>query len=69
MDTVMEFRELALEFLAVILPRDAVHPGGRLSLQRNVGPSEQCDVDVVQERSELLLLPCLGRLPYALQSG
>src|SRR5215831_17984221 len=67
MDPVVQLCEPGLELCLVVLPRHAVHPGSRLALERVVRHPECIDCDVVQERSELLLLPLPCGLPYASQ--
>jgi hypothetical protein len=67
MDPVMQIIELTLEIGLVVPPRHAVHPGRSIPLEREESQPEQIDVDVVQERGELLLLAAPCGLPYAVQ--
>jgi Zn finger protein HypA/HybF involved in hydrogenase expression len=67
MNPFVQIREPWLEFCLVVLPRHAVHSGSRLALERVVRHAKCIDCDVVQERSELLLLPLPCGLPYASQ--
>jgi hypothetical protein len=51
----------------VILPRHAIHAGCGFALERVVRRPERVHVEVVEERSELFLLPLPCGFPYAVQ--
>src|SRR6476620_12753484 len=67
LDPIMQVLEPAPEVCLVVPPRQPIHT------RRGVFPelverlSEEIDADVVEERGEPLLLPCLCDLPYAFQ--
>ena len=56
MDPSVQIGEVALEACLVILPRQAVDSGSRITLEREEGLAEQIGADVMGERGELLLL-------------
>jgi len=56
-----------IKALFVGLPRHAVDAGSRVTLQRVKRRPQHLGVNVVQERSELLLLPSPCGEPYAFQ--
>ena len=68
-NAVLEILEPRLEICAVFPSPHPVHSSRRLPLQRLVGIPQQVDIDVMEERRELLLLSLLGRLPYTVQPG
>jgi hypothetical protein len=59
--------KLALEVCLVVLPRQPIHARRGILLEFVERLFEQVDADVVEERGELLLLPFLRDLPYAVQ--
>ncbi len=63
----MQVLEIALEVLLVVLPCHTVHARCGIGLEFSECLFEQVDVDMVQERGELLPLPLPCCLPYALQ--
>src|SRR5215831_16787854 len=66
MDPSVQILEPELKIRLVVLPRDAIHPGGGFALQRVERRLQGIDVDVVEKRGEpLLSLPCC--LSYAVQ--
>src|SRR5215471_12187077 len=67
MDPSVQILEPELEIRLVVLPRDAIHPGGGFALQRVERRLQGIDIDVVEKRGEplLLTLPCC--LSYAVQ--
>ena len=67
MDPSVQILEPELEIRLVVLPRDAIHPGGGFALQRVERRLQGIDIDVVEKRGEplLLSLPCC--LSYAVQ--
>ena len=67
MDPIVQISELALEIDLVVLPCHPIHPGGRVSLEREERKPEQISADVVEERGEPFLLPQPCGLSYALQ--
>src|SRR5689334_18588056 len=68
MDWRMQVLEIALEVCFVVPTRQPINAGRSIPLEFAECLPEQVDVDVVEERGELLLVsfPCC--LPYALQS-
>ena len=67
MDPSVQVLEPWLEVCLVVLPRHAIHPGSGFALERVERRPECVDVDMVEERGELLLLPLPCGLPYAVQ--
>jgi hypothetical protein len=67
MDPVVQISEPWLKIALVVLPRHSIHAGGRVTPEREKRFPEQADIEVVQERSELLRLPLPCGLPYAVQ--
>src|SRR5262245_21776291 len=67
MDPSVQILEPELKIRLVVLPRDAIHPGGGFALQRVECRLQGIDIDVVEECGEplLLSLPCC--LSYAVQ--
>src|SRR5262245_34844639 len=65
MDPCVQVRELALKVCRISLPRQPLHPGAGVALEHEERLWEQIDAEVVEERSELRLLPLLSCLPYA----
>ena len=63
----VQISEVSVKVCFVGLPRHAVHAGGGIALEREERHPQQIDVEVVEERGELLLLPLPCGLPYALQ--
>jgi hypothetical protein len=63
----VQILEIALEVYLVVLPYQAVHPRCRIPLEGMKRHAEQIDADMVEERSEPLLLICLRDLSYAVQ--
>src|SRR6516164_10212815 len=68
MNAGVKISELGLEILTVFLPCYAVHSGGRVPLQPEVGTAKQPGINMVEERGEPFprLQPC--SCPYAVQS-
>src|SRR6185437_9202987 len=67
MDPIMQIREPRLEVCLVVLPRQSIHPGGGIPLERMECFPQVRDADVVQERCEPFLLPLPCGLPHAVQ--
>src|ERR1700680_4937493 len=65
MDPCMQISEVSFKVCRIGLPRQPGHPGGGVALEHEERLPEQIDVEVVEERSELLLPPLLSCLPYA----
>jgi hypothetical protein len=63
----VEILKIALEVHLVVLPGYPVDSGGSFAFERVECRSERVDVDVVEKRSEPLLLPLPCDLPYAVQ--
>src|SRR3982074_3251803 len=63
----MQVREVTLEGLLVVPPRQSVHARSGMLLESIELRFKQVGVDVVQERGEPLLLPFLRSQPYAVQ--
>ncbi len=63
----MQVRETILQILAPLLPRRAVHPGRRVTLQRQVGGPRRIDIDMVRQRGELQSPVSSRCFSYALQ--
>src|SRR6185436_12546988 len=63
----MQISEVSVKVCFVGLPRQPVHTGGGVTLEREKCHPQQVDVDVVEERCEPLLLPLPCGLSYALQ--
>jgi len=57
----------AIEVGLVVLPSQPVHAGRRFPPECEERRPQHGHVEMVEERGELLLLPCLGHLPYAVQ--
>src|SRR5215469_18441714 len=67
MDPLVQIGEPRLEIRLVVRPRHTVHAGGGLALERVERLPQRVDVDVVEKRRELFLLPLPRSLPYAVQ--
>ncbi len=67
MDPVRAGPEGALQTRLVVLPRHTIHARCGTALERQERIPQQIDVDVVQQRRELLLLPLPCGLPYTVQ--
>src|SRR5258705_11224691 len=65
MDPCMQISEVSFKVCRIDLPRQPVHPGGRVALEHEERLPEQIDAEVVEERCELLLPPLLSCFPYA----
>jgi hypothetical protein len=66
MNPLMQIREVSVKVCFVGRPRHAINPRGGVAFEGEERHPQAVDVDVVEERSELLLLPLCG-LPYAFQ--
>ena len=68
MNAGVKISELGLEILTVFLPCYAVHSGGGVPLQPEVGAAKQPSINMVEERGEPFprLQPC--SCPYTVQS-
>ena len=62
MDPSMQVLDPGFEVRLVVMPRYAIHAGGGLALKRVKRRPERVDIDVVEERGELPLLPDPTRL-------
>ena len=67
LDPIEQGHEPRLNVCLVVPPRQPVHSWRGVALEREERDSEQIDVDMMQERGEPFLLPCLCCLPYAFQ--
>jgi hypothetical protein len=67
MDSVMQAFEPGLKLCLVVLPCHAIYAGGGFALERIERLPECIDVDMVEKRGELFLLPLPCSLPYAVQ--
>ena len=67
LDPCVQILDPAIEVGLVVLPGQPVHAGRRFPLEREKRHPEHRDAEMVEERGELLLLPCLCHLPYAVQ--
>ena len=67
MDPCMQVQEVVLQSCLIVLPRHAVQAGRGMALERQERIPQQIDRDVVQQRSELLLLPLPCSVPYTVQ--
>ena len=65
MDPTVQVLEPGLKVRLVVPPRHAIHTGCGFALERVQRRPERIDIDVVEERGELLLLPLPCGLPYA----
>src|SRR3990170_4781311 len=63
----MQISEVSLKVCCVGLPRQVVHAGGSVALEREERFPEEVDAEVVEECGELLLLPLPCGLPYAVE--
>ena len=66
MNPLMQISEVSLKVCFVGRPRQSINPGGGVAFDGEERHPQAVDADVVEERSELLLLPLRG-LPYAFQ--
>ncbi len=64
MNPCMQVEEVALLTRLVVLPCHAIVPGSGTALERQERFPQQVNIDVLQQRGELLLLPLLGSVPY-----
>src|SRR5208282_2985658 len=69
MNAPVQLGQSGFQPVAVCRPGDLIHPHRRIPLELVVSPTQQIDVEVVQQRGEPRLLSCSCRLPYAVQSG
>jgi hypothetical protein len=53
----MQILDPEFEVRLVILPRHTIHAGGGFALKRVERRPERIDIDMVEERGELFLLP------------
>ena len=67
MDAPVQVHEPLFQVFAVLVPRDAVHPGRRVLLKPEVRLPEQFDIDEVHQRGEPFLLPQPCGLSHAIQ--
>ena len=67
LDPVVQILEISLKVCLVVLPRQPIHAGRGVLLELEERLLQQVDVDVVEERGELLLLPFPCDFPYAFQ--
>ena len=67
MNPCVQISEVSVKVCSVGLPRQPVHAGGGVALEREERLPEQIDAEVVEERGELLLLPLPCGLPYAIE--
>jgi hypothetical protein len=67
LDPCVQSLDPAIEVGLIVPPTQPVHPGCRFPPEREERHPEHRDAEMVEERGELLLLPCLGHLPYAVQ--
>jgi hypothetical protein len=67
MNPLMQISEVSVKVCFVGPPCQAIYAGGSIALEREERHPEQVDADVVEERSELLLLPLPCGLSYAFQ--
>src|SRR6266446_3393212 len=67
MDAGMQVLEIALKVLLVVPTCQPIHPRCSILLEFKECLFEVIDIDVVEERGELLLLPLPCGLPYAVQ--
>jgi hypothetical protein len=63
----MQIRKIALKVCRIVLPPQPIHSRGRVLFQFEERLFEKIRADVVEQRSELILLPLPCCLPYALQ--
>src|SRR3978361_791023 len=63
----VQIREIAPEVCLGGPPGQPVDAWGGVPLEVVEGVLKEVGAEMVEERGELLLLPCLGPLPYALQ--
>jgi hypothetical protein len=63
----MQISEVSFKVCCISLPCQPIHPRGGFAFEREERSPEQINRDMVQERSEPLLLPLPCGLPYALQ--
>ena len=63
----MQIVEPGLKVDLILGPCQTVHAGGGITLEREERFPEQVDAEMVEERSELLLLPWLNSLPHAVE--
>jgi hypothetical protein len=66
MNPLMQISEVSLKVCFVGRPRQSINPRGGVAFDGEERHPQAVDADVVEERSELLLLPLRG-LPYAFQ--
>src|SRR5580693_5479309 len=66
-DPSMQILDTGFEVRLVVMPRYAIHAGGGFALKRVKRRPERVGIDVVEERSELCLLPLPCGFPYAVQ--
>jgi hypothetical protein len=63
----MEVFEAGLEVFSIRPPCDAVHTSCGIPLQPVIGRAQEIDANMVEQRSELSLLPLPCGLPYTVQ--
>src|SRR6202021_1604349 len=66
-DPGMQISEVSVKVCCIGLPCQPLHAGGGFACERKERVPQQIDVNVVQKRGELLLLPLPCGLPYAIQ--
>ena len=67
MESRMQILEVTLEVRIVLLPCQTIHASSGVLLEFIKRVLKQVDGEMVEERSELLLLPLPCGLPYAFQ--
>jgi hypothetical protein len=67
LDPCVQVLEIALKVCLVVLPRQPIHARCSIRPKFEERLFEQIDIDVVEERGELLLLPFSRDFPYAFQ--
>jgi hypothetical protein len=67
MDPFVQVPEPRLKVRLVVLPRHAIHAGSRFAPERMESRPERIDIDVMEKRGELFLLPQPCGFPYAVQ--
>src|ERR1700686_133858 len=67
MNPLVQISEVSVKVCFVGRPRQSIHPGGGIAFGREERHPQAVDTDVVEECSELPLLPLPFGFPYALQ--
>jgi hypothetical protein len=68
-DARVQVLELFLKPRPVLLPFHPVHSGGRFRFEPEIGLPQQIDIDMVEQRGELLPFVQFRGSPYTLQPG